>query len=129
MGASVGIGVSWGRRSLAIGAGWLTTFGGSLVFTTGNGSGFGAGGWNGCIGNSTECTTWGLSVEFVRAGLTARAMSSGLRDLSRSTPKMTRPPPNSAANKTSLPLLVLKKFRKSRGFMASQYGWLTAHSW
>src|SRR5260221_9741219 len=67
------------------------------------------------------CTTCGLSVALVERAATAMPSSADGWCL-RTTLKIINAPANSAPNTTILPLLVLKKLRKSRGFI-SAFGW------
>src|SRR5271170_1331651 len=83
----------------------------------------GGGGLKICIGRITDCTTWGLSA-LVESG--SMAMPSSAEECRlRSSLKMTNTAANNAPKTTSLPVLVLKKLRKSRGFMAVwMNGWV-----
>jgi hypothetical protein len=80
------------------------------------GGAFGGGELKTCIGLSTDCTTCGLSVALVASAVTLTAFSPDVLCLRR-TLKMVNAAANRATKATNLPLLVLKKLRKSRGFI------------
>ena len=84
---------------------------------TGTISGLVTGGLNGCMDRKTECTTCGLFV--LAADEVAEPFSSVAKLCLRTALKMTRAVANNAPNAMSLPLLVLKKFRKLRGVIIS----------
>ena len=66
-----------------------------------------------CIGRTTDCTTWGLSVALVARAVTLIASSADGLCLRR-TLKMISAAANSAIKAMSLPVLVLKKLRRAR---------------
>jgi len=95
------------------------------------GSGLAAGGWKAVIGRTTDCTTWGLPPTVLVPSGAAEAASSGAWWCLRTTLKIMSAAANKPPKAINLPLLVLKKLRKSRGFMAGLWvnGWDAPEHW